>query len=105
MVWCGLFSRYFMTNSVGRRSLIDSRCLIHHMFLMSAILVYIYKTVFPTHSFICGGPPQYEHCPPQIDFPFVELLILFNHSDSTAVNNITLNTPTQWMAMWLLVYQ
>ncbi len=32
-----------------------------------------------------------------------QLRILFNHSDSAAVNNITLNMPTKWMAMWLLV--
>ncbi len=61
--------------------------------------------VFPTHSFFCGGPQQYQHCLPQIDLLFVELHILFNHSDSAAANNITLNTLTQWMAMWLLVYQ
>ncbi len=60
--------------------------------------------MFPTHSFICGDPPQYQHRLPQIDFLFVELRILFNHSDSAAVNNITLNTPTQWLAMWVLVF-
>ncbi len=59
----------------------------------------IHIAVFPTHSFICGGPPQYQHCPPHIDFLFVELRILFNHSDSAAVNNIMLNTLTQWMAI------
>ncbi len=26
-------------------------------------------------------------------------------TQTAAVNNITLNTPKQWMAMWLLVYQ
>ncbi len=61
--------------------------------------------VFPTRSFICGSPPQYQHCSPQIDFLFAELCILFNHSDGAAASNIMLNTPTQWMAMWLLVYQ
>ncbi len=29
--------------------------------------------VFPTHSFICGGPPQYQYCPPQI------FCFLFSH--------------------------
>ncbi len=61
--------------------------------------------VFPTHSFICGGLPQINDHPPQIGFLFAELCIPFNHSDSVAVNNITLNMPTQWTAMWLLVYQ
>ncbi len=32
------------------------------------------KSVFPIHWFICGGPPQYQNWPPQIDF-FKKLLL------------------------------
>ncbi len=34
-----------------------------------ASVLEIKSTAFPTHSFICGGPPQYQHCPPHVDFP------------------------------------
>lgn len=29
------------------------------------------SAVFPTHSFMCGSPPQYQHLPPHIDLFFL----------------------------------
>lgn len=58
-------------------------------------------------TFISGGPPQFHHWLPPIDFLFLALfLVLFLTQHSAPVSDVLLHmmlyTLMQWMAVWFL---
>lgn len=48
-------------------------------------------TGFPIRSFMCGGQPQYQHCPPHINFLFLEPCAPLSFSPSLS---LTLDQPS-----------
>ena len=74
--------------------------------LLGQIFISISLNQFHTHSFICGGPPPYQHQPPHIDFLLLELHPVLTHSGQhPPVISTMLYTPTQWIMVWFLVYR